>query len=67
MKFHVDNNTFLLLLTKKFHCRNPKMILRELGMNASNYELDVSMIFLHLIIFKVLAYLMLKRRLKIES
>lgn len=40
------------------------MIIRELGMNATNYELDVSMIFAHLVLFKVLAYFMLKRRLK---
>ncbi|XP_031623711.1 ATP-binding cassette sub-family G member 1 [Contarinia nasturtii] len=46
------------------HYKNPKMIIRELGMNASNYEMDVSMIFVHLVLFKVLAYFMLKRRLK---
>lgn len=40
------------------------MIIRELGMNASNYEMDISIIFGHLVLFKVLAYIMLKRRLK---
>lgn len=40
------------------------MIIRELGMNLSNYEIDVAVIFLHLVLFKVFAYVMLKRRLK---
>lgn len=46
-----------------FH-RNPKMIIRELGMNLTNYEVDVSIIFIHLLIFKICAYVMLKRRLQ---
>lgn len=52
------------LIKKNYIFRNPKMILRELGMNATNYEIDVSILFLHLVLFKTLAYLMLKRRLK---
>lgn len=40
------------------------MIIRELGMNLTNYEIDVCIIFLHLVLFKVFAYVMLKRRLK---
>lgn len=40
------------------------MIIRELGMNASNYEIDISILFCHLVLFKTLAYFMLKRRLK---
>lgn len=44
--------------------RNPKMILRELGMKANNYDLDVSMLCLHVFLFKLFAYIMLERRLK---
>lgn len=44
--------------------KSPKLIIRELGMNASNYEVDVAIMCGHLILFKLLAYFMLKRRLK---
>lgn len=53
---------FILLLNN----RSSKTILRELGMKATNYDFDVSMMLLHLIVFKTIAYILLKRRLKTE-
>lgn len=46
--------------------RSSKTILRELGMKATNYDFDVSMMLVHLFVFKSIAYILLKRRLKTE-
>lgn len=44
--------------------RSAKYIINELGMKPKNYEYDIGMIAGQLILFKVLAYISLKRRLK---
>lgn len=62
-------------LTRKKNClivwifiliRSPRLIMRELGMEATNYDYDIVMMFVHLVVFKSVAYILLKRRLKTE-
>lgn len=40
------------------------MIINELGMKPKNFENDVGVIIAQMILFKVMAYFMLKRRMK---
>lgn len=65
--FNIMNEILMNILNNFFFSsffRNPKMIIRELGMNAMNYEMDVLVIFMHSVLFKALAYFVLKHRLK---
>lgn len=40
------------------------MIISELGMKPKNYEYDIAVMVGQMLLFKLVAYLMLKRRLK---
>lgn len=57
-------NYFFFILNICFSFRSPKLILQELGMTPNNFEFDVSMIVIQMVAFKVLAFLLLQRRLK---
>jgi hypothetical protein len=43
--------------------RKPSLIIRELGLKHQNYDIDVGMIMLQLVLFKTVSYFALKRRL----
>lgn len=43
------------------------MVISELGMKPKNYEVDVAIMFAQVVAFKMIAYLILKRRMKSDN
>lgn len=43
------------------------MVLNELGMKPKNYEIDVAIMFAQVVAFKLIAYFVLKRRMKSDN